>query len=131
MRFDQARALLERNADLLEGSGVEGAGLLDEALAAAAHGDEEHAVAPEPGKVGVGGEAAVEGEVAHCRAVAAEEVEEFEDGAVGGFPAGAGVGPQVQAGSRDPGLGRPPGGGSWGGSLGRNRRRTKRSRAGR
>ena len=98
VRFDQARALLERNADLLAGSGVEGAGLLDEALAAASHGDEEHAVAVEPGKVGVGGEAAVEGEVAHCRAVAAEEVEELEDGAVGGFPAGAGVGPQVQAG---------------------------------
>ena len=70
----------------------------DQARAAAAHGDEEHAVAVEPSEVGVGGEAAVEGEAAHRGAVAAEEVEEFEDGTVGGFPVGAGVGPQDQAG---------------------------------
>ena len=105
VRFDQARALLERDADLLAGRGVEGAGPLDEALAAAAHGDEEHAVPVEPGEVGVGGEAAVEGEAAHRGAVAAEEVEGFEDGTVGGFPVGAGVGPQDQTGVGIPGEG--------------------------
>ena len=71
------------------GGAVAGESALDQALAAAAHGDEQHAVAVEAGEVGVGGEAAVEGEVARGGAVAAEEVEELLDGVVGGLGADA------------------------------------------
>ena len=47
--------------------------------------------------MGVGGEAAVEGEEADVGAVAAEEVQELEDGVGGGLATDAGVGAQEQA----------------------------------
>ena len=90
--------MVQRDAHLADSVGREGARLLEQTLAAAADGDEEDAVLIEAGQVGVGGEAAVEGEEADRGAMAAEEVQELEDGVGGGLAADAGVGAQEQAG---------------------------------
>ena len=94
----QAGALVQRDAHLADGVGRERAGLLEQALAAEADGDEEDVVLIQAGQVGVGGEAGVEGEEADRGAMAAEEVQELEDGVGGGLAADAGVGAQEQAG---------------------------------
>ena len=94
----QSDALVQRDARLADVVGREAARLRGQVLAVAADGDEEDAVLIQAGQQGVGGEVAVECEEADRGAIAAEEVQELEDGVGGRLAADVGVGAQEQAG---------------------------------
>ena len=88
---DEAGAAGGRDADAAQVGLVESLGFGEEAPAAAADRDETDASPVEAGKLGVGGEAGVEDEVAEGGAVATREGEEFEGDAVAGVVAESGV----------------------------------------